>query len=113
MQNCSKTMTKQKLYDEALRHMGQAPLEQDEAQPPKSAGGRPKGQRNKPGHNAGRPSIGDGPAVHRSVLLAPDLIPLIAGHAKARGQSFNLSINQLLGEVVRQHEWDAETGELL
>lgn len=106
-------MTEDELYGEVFQQMGQAPPEVDEAQPPKHPGGRPRGQRNKPGHGAGRPTLGDAPAVHRSVLLAPDLIPLIAGHAKARGQSFNLSINQLLGEVVRQHEWNEESKELL
>jgi hypothetical protein len=74
-------------YDEALQQMGQAPPEHGENLGPK----RRRGQRG-PGK---RPAL-----VHRSAKIAPDLLPLIEGHALARGQSFNASVNELLSEAL-------------
>lgn len=86
-------------YDEAFAQMGQAPPEPGENLGPK----RRRGQRG-PGK---RPAL-----VHKSTKITPDLVPLIKGHAKARGQSFNASVNMLLHEALRTHEVDAENGEV-
>ncbi len=75
------------LYDEALSQMSQAPPEHGENLGPK----RYRGQRGK-GKRAA--------LVHRSAKIAPDLLPLIEGHALAHGQSFNASVNALLSEAL-------------
>lgn len=78
----------QKLYDEAFQQMGQAPPEPGENLGPK----RRRGQRG-PGK---RPAL-----VHKSVKIAPALIPLIEAHAKAHNDSnFNASVNMLLSEAL-------------
>ncbi len=78
----------QQLYDEAFRQMSQAPPEHGENLGPK----RYRGQRG-PGK---RPAL-----VHKSARIAPDLLPLIEGHALAHKQSFNASFNALLSEALQ------------
>jgi len=66
-----------------------------------------------PKRRRGQRGPGKRPAlVHKSAKIAPDLLPLIKGHAKARGQSFNASVNMLLHEALLTHEVDADNGEV-
>jgi len=75
------------LYDKAFQQMGREPPDPGENLGPK----RYRGQRGK----GKRPAL-----VHRSARIAPDLLPLIEGHAAARHQSFNASVNELLSEAL-------------
>ena len=73
--------------------------------------GRPPGI---PNPNAGRPALPPGKRkVFRTVRLDPDVSRLITWHANARGNTFNASLNQLLGEALKQHEIDEEAKEVL
>lgn len=71
--------------------------------------GRPPGI---PNPGTGRKSIGDKPRTSHTITIAPDLLPLVKGHAEARGQSLSESINMLLHEALRQHEFDSDNGEV-
>ena len=71
--------------------------------------GRPPGI---PNPGTGRPPIGATRRTSHTITIAPDLLPLVQGHAKARGQSLSESINMLLHEALRQHEYDPDNGEV-
>ena len=71
--------------------------------------GRPPGT---PNPGTGRKTIGATKRTSHTITIAPDLLPLVRGHAKARGQSLSESINMLLYEALRQHEYDPDNGEV-
>lgn len=71
--------------------------------------GRPPGQ---PNPNAGRKPKGSARRTEHTITLDPDLLPLVQGHANARGNSLSESINILLGEALRNHEYDPIVGEV-
>ena len=73
--------------------------------------GRPPGTPNA-GKGTGRKTIGATKRTSHTITIAPDLLLLVRGHAKARGQSLSESINMLLHEALRQHEYDADNGEV-
>jgi hypothetical protein len=73
--------------------------------------GRPPGTPNA-GKGTGRKPIGATKRTSHTVTIAPDLLPLVQGHAKARNQSFSESVNMLLHEALRHHEIDLSNGEV-
>jgi hypothetical protein len=48
-----------------------------------------------------------------TIRLDPDVYRLVTWHATARGNSFNASLNMLLGEALKLHEIDVENSEVL
>ena len=73
--------------------------------------GRPPGI---PNPNAGRPALPPGKRkVFRTVRLDPDVHRLVTAYADDKEMTFNTSLNQLLGEVLKQHEVDVENSEVL
>jgi hypothetical protein len=71
--------------------------------------GRPKGI---PNPNGGRKPKGASRRTEHTITLDPTILLLVQGHAKARGDSLSESVNTLLGEALRHHEVDKETGEV-
>lgn len=92
------------IYDEAFKQMAQAPPE-----PGENLGPRPRGR------PRGTTGIGWKDytlKTPKSVRINSDIIPLIEGHAKARGVRFSDSVNALLAEALRNHEIDPDNGEV-
>ena len=71
--------------------------------------GRPPGT---PNPRAGRKLKGASRRLTKTVMLAPDILALVEGHAKARGCSLSDSVNALLHEALRNHEIDNDSGEV-
>jgi hypothetical protein len=84
-------MTEEQLYGEAFRQMGSAPLELDEAQPPRR--GRPPGTSNP---NAGRPRLGKERRRKHDIYFDADVLALVQAHAETHEQSVSESVNQLV-----------------
>lgn len=71
--------------------------------------GRPPGT---PNPNAGRKSRGTSRRTGHTVTLDPAISELVQCHAAARMQSFSESINMLLLEALRNHEYDPDNKEV-
>ena len=89
-------MTEEQLYSEAIEQMGREPLEPYENTGPRNLGGRPKGQRNQPGHKAGRPAPPEGAKQKKAYTMTPTALAIIAAYAEEQGVSASQAVNQLV-----------------
>ena len=71
--------------------------------------GRPPGI---PNPNGGRPLKGAARRKEKSINFDPAILALVEGHARARMQSISESVNMLLLEALRNHEYDSDNKEV-